>query len=315
MGLFGLRAGAIPVRTVPVVIAGAFVLSMGTAASAGSPGAPARAAPGDADNVARLTRQIKALEAASGGRLEQLRDARLDAATSLRQMQTLGADLEQAQGEVATLAASQYINNGIDPSVQVLSSGDPRQMLDGATLAAQFAETRAARVRQIAALRGQQERTRLEAEAKIKKLGSDIREIAGQKERVRALLKKFKPESPMVGSGGMTPRMVRVRNEIEAELGPFLTIGCTRPGDPQDHGTGRACDFMESTGGRAPSADRVAHGDQVAAYAIKHAGRLGIKYVIWRQRIYDMRNPGWRAMSDRGSITQNHFDHNHISVF
>ncbi|MFG2004499.1 hypothetical protein ACGFNU_35645 [Spirillospora sp. NPDC048911] len=296
---------------VPVAIAGTLVLSMGTSASAGAPAA----APGDADKVTRLTRQIKALEAASGGRLEQLRDARLDAGTSLRQVQSLGADLERARSEVATLAASQYINNGMDPSVQVLGGGDPRQMLDGATIAAQLSEQRAARVRQIETLRAQQERTRREAETKIKKLEADVREIAGQKERVRALLKKFKPESPMVGSGGMTPRMVAVRNEIESELGPFLTIGCTRPGDPQDHGTGRACDFMESTGGKMPSADRVAHGDQVAAYAIKHAGRLGIKYIIWRQRIYDMRNPGWRAMSDRGSITQNHFDHNHISVF
>ncbi|MEU5882400.1 hypothetical protein [Spirillospora sp. NPDC047279] len=311
MGFLGRVAGAMPVRTLPVVGAGALLLTTGTAAS----GAPAAAAPGDAERVARLTRQIKALEKASGGRLEQLRDARLDAGRSLRQVQSLGADLEQARGEVARLAADQYINNGVDPSVQVLSVDDPRQMLDGATLAARFAEGRAARVKQIQSLRARQDRTRREAEVKIRKLESDIREIAGQKQRVRALLQKYKPESPLVGSGGMTARMVAVRNEIETEFGPFLTIGCTRPGDPQDHGTGRACDFMESTGGRMPTADRVAHGDAVAAYAIRHAGQLGIKYIIWKQRIYDMRNPGWRAMSDRGSITQNHFDHNHISVF
>jgi hypothetical protein len=33
--------------------------------------------------------------------------------------------------------------------------------------------------------------------------------------------------------------------------------------------------------------------------------------VIWRQRINS--GTGWRAMEDRGSITQNHYDHVHVS--
>ena len=48
-----------------------------------------------------------------------------------------------------------------------------------------------------------------------------------------------------------------------------------------------------------------------------NAARLGIMYVIYRQHIWDVRMPssGWRPMEDRGSITANHFDHVHISVF
>ncbi|MEU5878595.1 DUF4200 domain-containing protein [Spirillospora sp. NPDC047279] len=298
---------------------GALLLVLGTAASDGraAPLTPTAAAadPGNAAKVVKLTREIKALEKEYGGNLEQLRDTRQDAARSLAQVRTLGADLGEAQGEVARMAASQYMNNGVDPSIQILNAADPRKALDGATLAAQIGEARAARVRQIQNLRDRQERARRESEAKIKKLEADIKEISRQRERVKKLLRRYKPESPMIGTGGMTARMVKVRNEIEAEFGPFPVIGCTRPGDPLDHGTGRACDFMESTGGSMPSAARTAHGDQVAAYAIKHAGRLGIKYIIWRQRIYDMRSPGWRMMSDRGSVTQNHYDHNHISVF
>jgi hypothetical protein len=40
-------------------------------------------------------------------------------------------------------------------------------------------------------------------------------------------------------------------------------------------------------------------------------------YIIYRQRIWDIRNAsaGWVPMADRGSITANHFDHVHISVF
>ncbi|SNS57509.1 hypothetical protein [Actinomadura mexicana] len=120
--------------------------------------------------------------------------------------------------------------------------------------------------------------------------------------------------SPITGNA-MTPAMRTVLLEIAGMFGPFPVIGCHRStGDPQDHGDGRACDFMESTGGRTPSAGAQRHGDEVARYAVANARRLGISYVIWRQRIWNVRGGGWRPMEDRGSITQNHYDHVHISV-
>ncbi|MFC6883160.1 MULTISPECIES: hypothetical protein [Actinomadura] len=120
--------------------------------------------------------------------------------------------------------------------------------------------------------------------------------------------------SPITGNM-MTPTMRNVVMAVDGMFGPFPAIGCYRgSGDPQDHGDGRACDFMESTGGAMPSASARRHGDQVAQYAISNARRLGISYVIWRQHIWNIRFPGWRPMEDRGSITQNHYDHVHISV-
>jgi hypothetical protein len=121
--------------------------------------------------------------------------------------------------------------------------------------------------------------------------------------------------TPVTGNS-MTPRMRAVLIEINNRFGPFPVIGCLRPGDPLDHGSGNACDFMEGTTGRMPSPSALAHGDQVAQYAVSNAGRLGIKYVIWKQSIWNTGIPGgWRRMEDRGSITQNHFDHVHISVY
>jgi hypothetical protein len=109
--------------------------------------------------------------------------------------------------------------------------------------------------------------------------------------------------------------MRQVVMEIDARFGPFPTIGCYRTGgDAQDHAGGRACDFMESVGGRMPGASAMRHGDQVAQYAISNARRLGISYVIWKQHIWNVRGGGWRPMADRGSLTQNHYDHVHISV-
>ncbi|TDD82969.1 hypothetical protein E1293_15625 [Actinomadura darangshiensis] len=120
--------------------------------------------------------------------------------------------------------------------------------------------------------------------------------------------------SPITGNR-MTPAMRGVVLEIAGMFGPFPVIGCYRAaGDPQDHGDGRACDFMESTGGRMPSAGAQRHGDQVARYATANARRLGISYVIWKQHIWNVRGGGWRPMEDRGSRTQNHYDHVHISV-
>ncbi|MFI0448056.1 hypothetical protein [Actinomadura sp. 6N118] len=133
------------------------------------------------------------------------------------------------------------------------------------------------------------------------------------------------PSEPLIPGGGgrskitgntMTSTMRTTLISIDNAFGPFPVIGCFRPGDPQDHGVGRACDFMESTAGQMPSPQRLAHGDQVAAFATANAQRLGIKYVIWKQRIWNIHRAGegWRPMGNRGSLTQNHFDHLHISV-
>ncbi|MCD0448116.1 hypothetical protein LO762_02730 [Actinocorallia sp. API 0066] len=121
--------------------------------------------------------------------------------------------------------------------------------------------------------------------------------------------------SPLSGTAGCTIHMQAVRNELDALFGPFPVIGCMRPGDPQDHGIGNATDYMLSAGGRMPTDAWMAVGDRVSNYAITNWQRLGVKYVIWRQHIW---NPSvcqcWRVMGDRGSLTQNHFDHVHISV-
>lgn len=63
-----------------------------------------------------------------------------------------------------------------------------------------------------------------------------------------------------------------------------------------------------------PPANNRDLGTDVAEFAIANMERYGVTYVIWRQQIY---NPGiaprWRDMADRGGVTQNHFDHAHIS--
>lgn len=84
------------------------------------------------------------------------------------------------------------------------------------------------------------------------------------------------------------------------------SVGGYRAGDPQDHGKGNASDIMVG--------DDQAKGDRIAAFFQKHAKALGINYIIWKQRIWQPSAGGeWKQMEDRGSKTQNHMDHVHVS--
>ncbi|RAY13834.1 hypothetical protein DPM19_18365 [Actinomadura craniellae] len=303
-----------PRRTGLALASAIGALTMFTGSTAGA--APAAAAPGDIAKVNRLTKQIQQLERQYRGELEELRDTRNDAKRALQKADALRDDLAAARGVVAQLAAARYISNGIEPSVAILATDDPSTMLSGATMADHLSQNHAAKVQQIQALVTAQEKAQQEAGARIDKLEKAIKDLNAQKARVQQLLKKYKPESPSIGMGGITPRMARVKAEIDTEFGPFPIIGCMRAGDPGEHGKGRACDFMESTAGSMPSSARMAHGDQVSNYLIRNGSRMGVMYIIWRQRIYDFRTgAGWKMMGDRGSITQNHYDHVHVSVF
>ncbi len=119
-----------------------------------------------------------------------------------------------------------------------------------------------------------------------------------------------------MGPDNITPRTRRVRDLIKQRFGVPRGIGCYRSGpDAQDHGLGRACDFMISSG--SPSAAEVNLGYSIANWATANAAETGIRYVIYRQHIWNIeRNKeGWRQMENRGGLTANHYDHVHISVY
>lgn len=121
------------------------------------------------------------------------------------------------------------------------------------------------------------------------------------------------PQLP-VGADNITDRTRIMREAVKRRFSLPYAVGCYRSAnDGGEHPLGRACDFMMSTGGTMPSAANLALGDEIAAWAIKNKSKLGVKYVIWRQRINH--GSGWRLMSNRGGITANHFDHPHISMY
>ncbi|HZI16794.1 MAG TPA: SH3 domain-containing protein [Myxococcus sp.] len=75
----------------------------------------------------------------------------------------------------------------------------------------------------------------------------------------------------------------------------------------------RALDILASNAyGQYPT-DNWYKGDRVSQVALSNWGTYKIWYIIWRQRINYNDGRGWLAMEDRGSITQNHYDHVHVS--
>ncbi|HRO95082.1 hypothetical protein [Citricoccus sp.] len=108
--------------------------------------------------------------------------------------------------------------------------------------------------------------------------------------------------------GGGTARTRVLHQALCARFPQVKTYYGARNESGSFHGTGQAIDAMVYS-------DR-ATGQAIADWARANAGTYGITEVIWQQRIWTTQraSEGWRVMADRGSITQNHFDHCHISV-
>ena len=112
-------------------------------------------------------------------------------------------------------------------------------------------------------------------------------------------------------NAGLQPQTAAFKEEI-ANLFGITSFSGYRPGDSGDHGKGLAIDFMVPVSS--------ALGDQIADYAIQNMATRGISYIIWKQRFYapydSKYGPAytWNPMPDRGSITENHYDHVHVSM-
>ncbi|WP_308251944.1 hypothetical protein [Pseudonocardia sp. KRD291] len=103
------------------------------------------------------------------------------------------------------------------------------------------------------------------------------------------------------GFGAVSPEVGEVGEDLRCRFDISTVYGVAGRSNASDHPKGRALDFM---------ADR-SSGDALADYATQNLQRLGISYVIYRQRINF--GEGWETMEDRGGVTANHMDHVHMS--
>ena len=113
-----------------------------------------------------------------------------------------------------------------------------------------------------------------------------------------------------VNTTGLQPQAAAYMMEI-ANLYGITSFSTYRAGDTGDHGKGLAVDFI------VPESSAL--GDQIAEYTAANMASRGVSYIIWKQRFYAPFNSiygpayTWNLMPDRGSITENHYDHVHVS--
>ncbi|MBE1586325.1 coiled-coil domain-containing protein [Nonomuraea angiospora] len=235
--------------------------------------------------------------------------------------------LDTAERRVGDLARMRYQSHDPSlPSILMAQNGGAAALLEQLTAEQQ------AMVQGVARARDDKKRASDEAAALATQIGVDAKEVTAQRAEAEDVIDDIKkklqdlvplgpgrksdgswaPELPS-GSDNITARTRLMKAELAKNFKLPYTVGCFRSGSSGEHPLGRACDFMMSTGGTMPAAINNALGDRIADWALKNKGKLGVKYVIWKQRINT--GSGWRAMSDRGSVTENHYDHVHISMY
>ena len=104
---------------------------------------------------------------------------------------------------------------------------------------------------------------------------------------------------------GVHEGIVKVHEAVCANFPSITTYGTFR-GDGE-HAEGRAVDVMTSG----------STGWDIAEFLRANASALSIEYIIYSQNIWSVERggEGWRSMSDRGSVTANHYDHVHVTVY
>nr|WP_231747514.1 SH3 domain-containing protein [Auraticoccus cholistanensis] len=129
------------------------------------------------------------------------------------------------------------------------------------------------------------------------------------------------PSSGAGGSGGgqtvtlpgLTANSRYLLARLQARFPQITTYYGVRADPIPDHPSGRAVDAMLPN---YTSASSQALGKEMAEWIKANAGELKVEYIIFDQRIWNVRRAGegWRYMADRGSDNANHKNHVHITT-
>ncbi|WP_336209890.1 coiled-coil domain-containing protein [Nonomuraea sp. LPB2021202275-12-8] len=309
----------------------ALIPATGSAAVSGPAAATTTADPKPTES--RLRAELKALNQKVDKLIErynlkrvELAEAQKAAEAAKKRLDTADEALTTAQRRVAELASLRYQNGGMPlPTIVMPPDGAAAAVLE------QLTANQTAVVQGVADARDEKKKAADDAAALARDISADTAEVAKQRDDAKDVIgdiqKKLQelvpfstgrrsdgswaPQLPS-GADNITGRTRAMREQIQKNFRLPFSVGCFRSGGGGEHPLGRACDFMMSTGGSMPSAVNNVLGDSIAAWTLQNRDKLGVKYVIWKQRINH--GSGWSAMSDRGSVTENHYDHVHVSM-
>lgn len=332
---------ALTLLTAVSVLAGAAVAAGPAAAAPTTP-----ASPGDEGGNPLLRDVLESTGrgfATASNAMENARTRQDQLAEEVRRIEGQLAELGPEVGEVAVSA---YRLGRIGPLSALLGSTSPDDFMaraEGLDLIAQRDNNKLRQLRDAQALAS---RAKTAADAAVAEEQKQLSVMAKQKEtaeRALALVGGATTEgfvnatSPVANpaprnrdgswpaqsctrddpttSGCLTPRTLHALNETR-RLGFTRYVSCYRSGGPFEHPKGRACDFSAQPsgfGGNAAGGDKT-YGNNLTAFLVRNADKLGILYVIWYRQIW-FPATGWKAYtSAKGDPSSDHTNHVHLSL-
>ncbi|HEX5595369.1 MAG TPA: hypothetical protein VFX61_05000 [Micromonosporaceae bacterium] len=334
-----------------VALSAATAPAIAAPASAAAPSAPlaafARNPDIDEGGTPKLREQLNAaskgyLEAKAA--LEKSVKRQKQLATHLAEVEAELAVHRQAAAEVARVA---YRTGRLGTVSTLIDSGSPSDFLDRAAVLGAVAASEDRQLRALAKAREQQVRAKAAIDHEVRQQKKQVDVMAKRKQQAERALAAAGSGGTSAGisgagtatakpaprnadgswpaescsvkdpttSGCLTPRTLHALQQAQA-AGFTRYVSCYRPGTSGEHPKGRACDFAAEKGGFggvATGGDRT-YGDNLTAYYIRNASRLGVLYVIWYKQIW-LPSSGWRAYNGGGDPSSDHTNHVHLSVY
>ncbi|MEJ3750852.1 hypothetical protein WEI85_47480, partial [Actinomycetes bacterium KLBMP 9797] len=251
------------------------------------------------------------------------------------------ARIDELAPQVGQIAAQSYRTGRISAAGVLLNSASPETFLQRMKALDELTMVNNQKLSELAAARDQFSRANAAAEAEVRQQEKQVAVMAKEKrdaEKALALVggksltgglvdatSKVAKAAPRTAdgdwpnescsqndpttSGCITPRTLNAYTEVR-KAGFTRFVGCYRPGGPWEHPKGRACDWSLLSRGFAPAAneDQKKYGNNLTAFLVRNADRLGILYVIWYRQIW-FPGTGWSAYDGPSS----HTDHVHMS--
>ncbi|GAB3852147.1 hypothetical protein GCM10029963_41170 [Micromonospora andamanensis] len=311
---------------------------------------PAMAAPNDPkpaehdDDPPMLNDLIEATNrdySKAKAKLEKSKKRQLKLAVEVRSAQ---ADLDALSPQVAQIATQSYRTGRVGAIAMLLQSNAPDSFIDRASALDELNLVNDKKLGEVNAIKLRAEQAKLALDAEVreqKKLTNDMARKKSEAEKSlrlvggtgltgglvdatspvariapnRASDGGWKPEScsqnDPTTSGCITPRTLHMYKEVK-RAGFNRFVGCFRPGDKFEHPKGRACDWSLQNSGFSPwhNNDTRIYGNNLAAFLVRNADRLGVYYVIWNRQIWFAATERWSSYSG----PSNHTDHVHVSL-
>ncbi|MDG4795826.1 hypothetical protein [Micromonospora sp. WMMD1082] len=273
-------------------------------------------------------------------KLEKSKKKQLQYAVEVRRAQ---ADLDAISPQVAQIATQSYRTGRVGAIAMLLQSNAPDSFIDRASALDELNLVNGKKLGEVNSVKLRAEQAKLALDAEVREQQKLTNDMARKKSEAEKSLRLvggvgltgglvdatspvarvgpnrasdggWKSEScnqnDPTTSGCITPRTLHMYKEVK-RAGFNRFVGCFRPGDKFEHPKGRACDWSLENSGFRPwhNNDTRIYGNNLAAFLVRNADRLGIYYVIWNRQIW-FPATGWSSYSG----PSNHTDHVHVSM-